>query len=129
MGTTNETRFRIHSQNYHSMKIGEVASPGLTAGEMFLEGETICVAPESYETGAEGVGIYKCEKISLPKVAGTGKTIVAGNPVYYDTATGEVVSAANKSTADLVCGICLEDAAADDIYVKCEFDGTIEALN
>lgn len=129
MGTTNETAFKPRSNVFSSMKVASVASPGLTAGQMFAHGSLIAVAPETYATGDEGVAVYKCEKIELPKVAGSSKTISAGAPVYFDTATSKLVSAANKSSADSICGICLVDAAANDTTVLVDFDGSIEALN
>jgi hypothetical protein len=69
---------------------------------------------------AEGVGYYRISKAVLPKA--TGVTIVAGDLLYFSTATDDF-SNATRSLTDIVAGIALEDAASGDTEVLGEFEG------
>lgn len=70
--------------------------------------------------------IYRCRQVEANKRTGTGEAILAGDKLYYypsdekvsPTATGAV------GTDYYFCGWAKKDAAASDLTVLMNFDGT-----
>ena len=71
-------------------------------------------------SGEGAVGVYSCEDIQLPKVAGVA--IHVGDAVYWSGVNGTGVSS-NWQTGWLRIGICKQAADAGDEYVLCDLHG------
>lgn len=119
--------FHMRGVAFESLQIASIPSPGVIAGQVFLHGQILVVAPEAYATGVVGVGIYKANKLYTPKDVGTGESIASGEQVYWNSATGKISGVA--TTGFLRCGICLEAASEDDTYVLIDFDGSAPTAN
>jgi len=115
------TVFHLRSDEWSSVQIASVVSPGLTAGGFFKTENMIAIAPEAAITGAKGVGIYKAKKIYVPKAAATGKDLAVGDLVYLDLTNQCVEKAA--TTGFYPIGICTEAATWDATGVEIELDG------
>jgi len=114
-----ETALKLRSSNYASM---EVTTPtaGYTAGQMVKINDTVGVIAETKTVGQIATFIYRCEKIVVPKVAGTGITFAAGAKVYFKAASSAVN---NVSSGNTLCGRCTLAAAAADATVEIDLDG------
>jgi predicted RecA/RadA family phage recombinase len=122
----NETKFQLRSEVWSSLRIPAVPSPGLEAGEMFLQGNIVCVAPETYATGEKGVGIYKADKIVLPKATGVGTDGAAGAVVYYEPSLKKLLTTPLSTSAPV--GILLEAATTSADSCLVHFDGMTIAM-
>lgn len=71
-------------------------------------------------SGEQAIGIYSCEDIQLPKVAGVA--INPGDAVYWSGVAGTGVSRLWQ-TGWLRIGICKEAAVAGDARVLCDLHG------
>ena len=71
-------------------------------------------------SGEEAIGIYSCEDIQLPKLAGVA--IAPGEAVYWSGVAGTGVTNVWQS-GWLQIGRCKEDAAAGDATVLCDLHG------
>jgi predicted RecA/RadA family phage recombinase len=96
----------------------EVASPGVSEGDMGLLEDTVYAWLEDYETGAIGVKVIEAERIVLP--ATSASTFSVGNYVYYIAATANLT---NTNTGTYRCGICRKAKAALELTVEVDFWG------
>jgi hypothetical protein len=98
-----------------------VPSPGVLAGDMYRENNTVGVWVGDYDTGDTGVLIYKAERIVVPCAAATTSVDYdVGEPVYYDVADGEV----NQSTSgNWLCGNVLIKPVIGAVEVEIELNG------
>jgi predicted RecA/RadA family phage recombinase len=118
-----ETLLKLRSDVFASM---EVVTPtaGYTAGQMVKIGDVVGVIAETKTVGQIAVLIYKCDKIIVPKVAGTGITFAAGAKVYFKSANAAVT---NASTSNTLCGRCTVAAVAADTTVEIDLNGAVAA--
>ncbi len=118
-----ETNLKLRSNIFASM---EVTTPtaGYTAGQMLKIEDTVGVIAETKTVGETAVLIYKCEKIVVPKVAGTGIVFAAGDKVYFKAADAAVT---NASSGNTLCGRALEAADASDEEVLIDLAGNVSA--
>ncbi len=98
-----------------------VASPGVSAGDMYRNNNVVGVFAMDYETGDTGVLIYKAPKIVVPcAVATTAVDYAVGEPVYFDVADAEV----NQTAANnWLCGHVLVKPAVGDEEVEIDLNG------
>lgn len=118
-----ETALKLRSDIFASMEL-TTPSAGYTAGQMLKVEDTVGVIVETKTVGQTAVLIYKCEKIVVPKVAGTGITFAAGDKVYFVAASAAV---SNSSSGNTLCGRALVAAAADDTTVEIDLEGGLQA--
>lgn len=97
---------------------------GVTAGQMYAVGSLIGVVAEAADAGKSAVLIYRCEKISVPKVASTGVTFTVGAKVYYNSTLKKVT---NATTGNTLCGRVLVAAAFSDTEVEIDLQGAVAA--
>ena len=117
------TNLNLRSSIFASM-IVTAPTAGYTAGQMVKIEDTVGVIAETKAATLDAVLIYKCEKIVVPKVAGTGITFAAGDKVYYRAASAAVT---NASTGNTLCGRALEAAGASATTVLIDLTGNIAA--
>jgi len=118
-----ETALQLRSNIFASLKF--TAGATYTAGQITKINDTVGVVAEACSnsvTGVnrEGVLIYRCEKIVVPKRAGTGLTLSVGQKVYYRSGGPDVTGA---TTGNVLCGRCLEDAGESATTVLIDLDG------
>ena len=121
----NNLKLRCPLAVTHSMET-VVASPGVSAGDMFRESNVVGVFVNDYATGDTGVLIYKAERIIVPcAVVTTSVNYAVGEPVYFDVADAEV----NQTTSgNWLCGNVLVTPAIGDTEVEIELDGTLNLV-
>lgn len=117
------TALNLRSPILASMEI-TTPSAGYTAGQMVKIEDTVGLIAETKTVGQTAVLIYKCEKVVVPKVAGTGITFAAGDKVYFVAASAAV---SNASTSNTLCGRALEAATEADTDVEIELLGSAAA--
>lgn len=117
------TALKLRSPNFKSVGI-TAPTGGLTAGQMHAANSLIGVIVESKDAAADAVLIYECEKVIVPKVAGTGITFSIGSKVYYNSSAKKVT---NVSTGNTLCGRALEAADASDGEVLIHLTGNVVA--
>lgn len=113
----------LRSDKFDSM---EVTAPtaGYTKGDMVAVESVIGVIVDTKTVGLKTNLIYRCPKIVVAKVAGTGKTIAAGAKVYFKSASKAVTG---DSTGNTLCGRALVAASAVDTTVEIDLDGAAVA--
>jgi predicted RecA/RadA family phage recombinase len=115
--------FNMLGVKWDSFQIPSVASPGLTAGQMFAQGDILAIAPEAYATGDKGVAIIRADKVEVTKAThASTEAIVAGDILYWNSATGKVSK--NATSGFKMCGTALEAAASTATSVIMDFNGT-----
>jgi len=109
MVTETGLKLRTKLESAKTLSAQTDGSTTRSAGDMAVVGNTIGVVVEDAEVSSEFVLVYEAEKIVVPKAA----TVVfaPGEKCYFDAAAGKVTSI---STGNNLCGVALEDAAADD---------------
>lgn len=117
-----ETKLKLRSNILASMVV-TAPSGGYTAGDMVKVQDTVGVIVEKALATKPAVLIYECEKVIVPKVAGTGITFVAGDKVYYDGSS----AVTNVVSGGTLCGRALETADATDDEVMVDLKGNIAA--
>jgi predicted RecA/RadA family phage recombinase len=117
------TALNLRSNIFASMVV-TAPSAGYTAGQMVKIEDTVGVIAETKTVGQDAVLIYKCDKILVPKVAGTGIIFAAGDKVYYRAASSAVTNASSSNT---LCGRALEAAGATDDEVLIDLTGNLAA--
>ncbi len=118
-----ETALKVRSKSFASIPY-VAPTGGVDAGDMIAVEDTVLVAIEDAAFGANAMGIYSCERIVVPKVAGTGKTLAAGQKVYFKSASGAVTG---DSTSNTLCGRAREAADAADTEVEIDLKGNLVA--
>jgi len=118
-----ETALKLRSNVFASMVV-TAPTAGYTAGDMVKVEDTVGVIAETKAATLDAVLIYKCEKIVVPKVAGTGISFAAGDKVYYKAADKKVT---NASTGNTLCGRALEAAGASATTVLIDLTGNLAA--
>jgi hypothetical protein len=118
-----ETNLKLRNDVFASMEI-TTPTAGYTAGQMVKINDTVGVIAETKTVGQIATLIYKCEKIVVPKVAGTGITFAAGAKVYFKAANSAVT---NASTSNTLCGRCTVAAVAADTTVEIDLNGAVAA--
>lgn len=114
-----ETNLKLRADKWDSMKV-TAPSGGYTAGLLTKVQDTVGVIVEAAAAAAEAILIYRCAKIVVAKVAATGKTLAAGQKVYYKAASNAVTG---DSTGNTLCGRCTVAAGATDTTVEIDLDG------
>jgi predicted RecA/RadA family phage recombinase len=117
------SKVRTRGTIFGSMKV-TAPTAGYTAGQMTAVGSVIGIIVEVAALGVETELIFSCERIVVPKRAGTGITFTAGDKVYYRSASAAVT---NASTSNTLCGRALEDAGASDTTVEIVLNGDVVA--
>lgn len=117
-----ETKLKLRSNRFASMVV-TAPSGGYTAGDMVKVQDTVGVIAETALVTKPAVLIYECEKVVVPKVAGTGITFAIGDKVYYDGTS----AVTNVSSGSTLCGRALEAADATDDEVLVDLKGNIAA--
>ena len=117
------TNLNLRSNVFASF-IVTAPTAGYTAGQMVKIEDTVGVIAETVSAGKSTALIYKCEKIVVPKVAGTGITFAAGDKVYYRAASAAVTNASSSNT---LCGRALEAAGASATTVLIDLTGNLAA--
>ncbi|MBM3210588.1 DUF2190 family protein [Candidatus Poribacteria bacterium] len=118
-----ETLLKMRSDKFASMVV-TTPTAGYTAGQMVKVEDTVGVIAETKAATKDAVLIYKCDKIVVPKVAGTGITFAAGDKVYYKAANAAVTNVASGNT---LCGRALVAAGASATSVEIDLTGNIVA--
>lgn len=118
-----ETALKLRSDIFASIEL-ITPTAGYTAGQMVKVGDLVVVIVETKTVGQIAVGIYKADKIVVPKVAGTGITFAAGGKVYFKSASAAVT---NASTGNTLCGRALVAALAADTTVEIDLNGAVQA--
>lgn len=96
----------------------EVAGQGALVRDVF--GFYLTDGPD---TGEELSLVFKARQAKAAKSTGTGKTITAGDHVFFKPSTNNVSN--TRATGDYRCGTALENAGALDTTVLIEFDGSM----
>lgn len=117
------TNLNLRSNIFASMVV-VAPTGGYTAGDMVKVEDTVGVIAEDAVAGADAVLIYKCEKILVPKTAGTGIAFAAGDKVYYNETDDAVTT---HTTSGTLCGRALVAAVAADVTVLIDLTGNIAA--
>jgi predicted RecA/RadA family phage recombinase len=118
-----ETNLKLRNDVFASMEI-TTPTAGYTAGQMVKINDTVGVIAETKTVGQTAVLIYRCEKVIVPKVAGTGITFSAGSKVYFVAGSAAV---SNSSSSNTLCGRAMEAATADDDEVEIDLNGACAA--
>jgi len=118
-----ETALKLRSPNFKSMLV-TAPSGGYTAGQMVKVQDTVGVIVEAIDATKTGSMIYNCEKIVVPKTAGSGITFAVGDKVYFDASAGKVTNVASGNT---LCGRANEAGAADDSEIEITLNGDVAA--
>jgi predicted RecA/RadA family phage recombinase len=118
-----ETLLKLRSKNFKSVKI-TAPTGGLTAGQLCASNSLVGVVVETVAAGKETALIYACDKIVVPKRAGTGITFSIGTKVYYRSAGPDVT---NASTSNTLIGRATETADAADTEVEIDLMGNVVA--
>lgn len=118
-----ETNFKLHSDKFKSMQL--TSGGAIVAGSMDKVNDTVGVYPVAAAASGEKMGfIFECERITLPKSAGSDTGGAAGAKVYFDNTAKKVTCVASGNT---LCGRLIEDADDDDTEAKIAFNGAVAA--
>ncbi|MBE3126195.1 MAG: DUF2190 family protein [Acidobacteria bacterium] len=101
-----------------------VPSGGVVGGAMNLIGATVVVYFETKAVGLLVAGVIGCDKILLPKIAGSALAMAQGSKVYYDNSAKAVTPTIGANT---LCGRVIEAALGPDATVLVDFNGTVQA--
>lgn len=110
---------------YQELHRREVTGAAVEKGDAVVINDVLCFWFTDGAVGDEVVPVWEARQVLADKKTGTGEEIEEGMQVYYEVAT-ELVTA-NPSgaigTDYYFCGICKDDAAADDDTVLMSFWG------
>jgi len=132
MQTINYTTFEAMDLNIYNEISGATATSAVVkgAGEVIqnrfcfhLMGKT---AAQIADGDTDLTPIYKMRQVNARKRTGTGETFAGGDNVYYYPSDSRVSSTATGTAGSdyYYCGTCKKPAAASDLVVLMEFDGT-----
>jgi hypothetical protein len=120
--TADQTKvFDLVSDDYTPAIITAAAS-ALDAGELHQIEEAAGFPLEDVASGAKYAAVIKADQVRAIKAA---EAIDAGDDVYYDLSATVVTKV---STANVLMGTCLQDAALGDADVLMTFDGRTKTL-
>jgi predicted RecA/RadA family phage recombinase len=105
-------------EDTHHLPPAVVPSPGVSAGDMDLEGTTVFFYLDDYETGEIGVRVIDAERAVLP--AASAATFAVGADVFYDDSTKDLNGTAGGRYR---CGKCRVAKAALELTVEVDFCG------
>jgi predicted RecA/RadA family phage recombinase len=117
------TGIKMRSEKYRVMHV-TVPSGGVVAGAMNLIESTVVVYFETKAAGLLVAAVNGCDKILLPKAAGSALAMAQGSKVYFDNSAKNVTPTAGGNT---LCGRVLEAASGAATEVLVDFNGTCAA--
>ena len=117
------TGIQMRSEKYRDM-IATAPSGGVVAGAMDLIDSTVVVYFETKAVGLLVAAVNGCDKILLPKAAGSALAMPQGSKVYFDNTAKNVTPTAGGNT---LCGRVIEAALGADTTVLVDFNGTCAA--
>jgi len=111
MVTETGLKLRTRLESAKTLKATTDSTTTHSAGDMVVVGDTVGVVVEDVGTSSDFVLVYEAEKIVVPKKAGAGLSLSAGDKVYYEAASAAVTG---ESTGNTLCGRALESAGTAD---------------
>jgi len=93
------------------LSIDYTPTSDVTAGDVVLFGDLVCVAKEDIDANRKGA-VATFGVFDFAKEAGGGVTFALGDLAYWD-ATNEVVVTTDGGGTHKLVGECVDDAAAD----------------
>lgn len=113
---------KLHSDKFRSMKV--TLGGTVTAGAMAKIQDTVGAYALAGDSGDEVGFIFGCERITLPKNAGSDTGGSAGAKVYFDGSTKKITAVSSGNT---LCGRLIEDADDADTEAKVCLNGDLAA--